>query len=273
MVARRVCEFHVSEREPADAAAAPSRCLKFAGVVWSALVLIATALAPLSGAAEELLLGAAVSLREPLTAIARDFEARHPEARVRMSLGASSTLAAQARAGAPLDVFVSADPRLVDRLEREHWSEARSDIASNALVVVAAVNFRLERPEDLLAVELRRLALPARGVPVGGYARQWLARNGLLEPLADRIIQTEHARATLAAVDAGHADAAIVYVTDLLATPAPRTSLAIATAEQPSIVYTAALRAGARELARTFFDALSDERARARFASAGFGAP
>jgi ABC-type molybdate transport system substrate-binding protein len=47
-------------------------------VVWSALALAATALAPANGAAEELLVGAAVSLREPLTDIAGDFEMRHP---------------------------------------------------------------------------------------------------------------------------------------------------------------------------------------------------
>ena len=173
----------------------------------------------------------------------------------------------------PDDVFVSADPRLVDGLEREEWSEARNDIARNALVVVAASGFTLEHPNDLLASELRRLALPAPAVPVGGYARQWLAHKGLLGPLADRIVQTEHARATLAAVDAGHADAAIVYVTDARATRAARSSLSIPQAEQPAIVYTAALHVGGRELARAFFQALSDENARAHFANAGFGAP
>ena len=273
MVARGVREFHVPERETADGGAAASRCPTLAGLAWSALVLLATTFAASSGAAEELLVGAAVSLRDPLMAIARDFEARHPKARVLLSLGASSTLAVQARAGAPLDVFVSADPRLVDRLERENWGEARSNIARNALVVVATSDFRLDSPEDLLSSELLRLALPAEAVPVGGYARQWLARNGLLEPLADRIVQTEHARATLAAVDSGHADAAIVYVTDVKATPSPRTQLAIAPAEQPEIIYTAALHAGAPALARAFFEALSDERARVHFANAGFGTP
>jgi len=237
------------------------------------LALAATAIVPWSASADELLAGAAVSLRKPLAAIALDFEARHPGTRVRLSFGASSTLAAQARAGAPLEVFVSADPQLVDDLERQRWGEARRDIARNALVVVAASGFELERPEDLLAAELRRLALPVRAVPVGGYARQWLAQHGLLERLEDRIVQTEHARATLAAVDAGHADAAIVYVTDVRATPAARTTLAIPQAEQPAILYTAALRAGAGELARAFFSALSDENARAHFADAGFETP
>ena len=60
--------------------------------------------------AAELVAAGAVSLREPLTAIAREFESRHSPTRVLLTFGASSTLAAQVRAGAPVDVFVSADP-------------------------------------------------------------------------------------------------------------------------------------------------------------------
>jgi molybdate transport system substrate-binding protein len=243
------------------------------GVTWRAVALAALALAPSLAHAEELLIGAAVSLREPIGRITQDFEVAHPGSVVRLSLGASSTLAAQARAGAPLDVFVSADPRLVDRLDREHWGEARSDVARNALVVVAREGIRLERPEDLLSSALRRIALPASAVPVGHYARQWLKQRNLLERLEARIIQTEHARATLAAVDAGHVDAAIVYVTDVRAVSARRTLLAVPEDEQPEILYTAALRMGASETARAFFDALSGAQARRRFADAGFATP
>ena len=74
-----------------------------------ALALAATLAEP--AGAEELLVAAAVSLREPLAAIARRFEAEHPGARVQLALGASSTLAAQARAGAAFDAFIAADER------------------------------------------------------------------------------------------------------------------------------------------------------------------
>lgn len=259
-------EFHVNAAMAAIPRAAPRADAWRAGLA----ALLALLLAP-SADAEDLLVGAAVSLREPLLGIARDFESTRPGSTVRLSFGASSTLAAQARAGAPLDVFVSADPRLVERLEREGWSEARNDVARNALVVVGAPGTPLEQPEDLLRV--RRIALPARTVPVGRYARQWLEQQGLLTKLDTRIIQTEHARATLAAVDAGHADAALVYVTDARAVAAPRTLLALPDDEQPAILYAAALRADASEAAGAFFLALTNASARGRFADAGFGPP
>ena len=273
MVARGVYEFHVSERKRTSACASQRNRWTLARLAVSAIALGSAAIAPLNAAADDLVIGAAVSLHEPLTAIVRDFEAQHGAARVHLSLGASSTLAAQARAGAPLDVFVSADPLLVDRLEGEAWLEARSDVARNAILAIAARDFPLASADDLTAPRLRRLAIPASGVPLGRYAREWLSRRGLLDALAGRIILTEHARATLAAVESGHADAAIVYVTDARGAGPEIARLGIARSEQPDILYVAALRSRAGDLARNFFGALSGATARAHFTAAGFAAP
>ena len=227
--------------------------------------------------AAELVAAGAVSLREPLTAIAQEFESRHPPTRVLLTFGASSTLAAQVRAGAPVDVFVSADPRLVDRLEAEGLvaAGARRDVARNRLVVVAAPGLRapLHRAEDLLAPGIRRIAMPAASVPVGRYAREWLAARGLLVALEDRLVQTEHARATLAAVDAGHVDAAVVYATDARAARAARLAFRVPHAEHPRIVYTAARLARAGPSADALLAFLAGEQARRLLAAAGFEAP
>ena len=75
---------------------------------------------------EDLLAAAAMSLREPFTEIARRYEEQHPADRVRINFGASSFLAAQIRAGAPVDVFCSADDRIVDGLVAEGLVEGRS---------------------------------------------------------------------------------------------------------------------------------------------------
>jgi molybdate transport system substrate-binding protein len=249
----------------------PRRFSAGVALLASATAFAIGSVAPEAARAGEVLAAAAVSLRKPLAGIATSFETKHPSTRVLLSFGASSILAAQARAGAPIDVFVSADPRLVDGLERLRWVAARSDLARNALVVVAASGVPLARAEDLLAPRIARIAVPSAAVPLGGYARSWLSRRGLLERLAGRIVQTEHARATLAAVDAGHADAAIVYVTDAAATRAARTRLEIAPAEQPAIFYTAALRVGADSGARELFEFLQSDTARAQLAAAGFG--
>jgi len=242
-----------------------------------ALALVAIISKP--AGAEDLLVAAAVSLREPLDTIARRFESEHAGVRVQLAFGASSTLAAQARAGAPLDVFVAADEESLDALAAAGLvrEAGRLRIAGNRLVVIASADLRvpLERAADLERPELRRIALPERTVPLGHYAREWLARHGLLAALGPRLVSTEHARATLAAVDAGHADAGIVYATDARAARSARVAFVPPPAEQPRIVYVAAplTRARAPALAERFLAALAGAEARQTLVAAGFAPP
>lgn len=221
----------------------------------------------------ELLIAGAVSLRTPLETIAVGFEAEHPDTRVRLTFGASSALSAQARAGAPIDVFVSAAPRWVDRLAAEDWVAAQRVVAHNRLVVVHASDVALVALDALAAPTVRRVAVPSEAVPLGGYARAWLARRELLAPLRARIVQTEHARATLAAVDAGNADAAIVYATDARIDAPRRGRLDIPDAEQPQIDYVAAVRRRAAPGADDFFAYLASPTARRALEGAGFLLP
>ena len=225
----------------------------------------------------ELVAAAAVSLREPLSAIAREFEAENPGTTVFLTFGASSTLAAQARAGAPLDVFLSADPSLVERLETEGLAAPAStrDCARNGLVGVAAPELEtpLVEPTDLLSPGIRRIAMPAAAVPVGRYAREWLAERELLAAIEERVVQTEHARATLAAVSAGNADAAVVYATDARTTRGAKVAFPVPRSEQPPIVYTATQLTQADPAANAFLDFLSGDRARRHLEAAGFEAP
>ena len=78
-------------------------------------------------------------------------------------------------------------------------------------------------------------------MPLGRYARIWLDRQGLSDSLDSRTIVTEHARATTAAVEHGHADAAIVYKTDALGSSDIEISFEISSVDQPEIIYSAAL--------------------------------
>lgn len=252
--------------------------------VLESLLLTALLAAP-AGAASgpagegELLVGAAVSLHQPATGIARAFEAVHPGTRVRLSFGASNLLAQQVRAGAPIGVLLSADERIVAALREEGLVAAGAErpLASNRLVVVQRSDapFRLSGPEDLTRPELRRIAIPGDAVPVGRYARDWLRSHGLLEALRPRIVATEHARATLAAVDEGHADAAIVYASDARLARSAMLAFPVPAAEQPRIVYAAARLADAPrpDLADAFLAFLAGPEAAAELGAAGLAPP
>jgi molybdate transport system substrate-binding protein len=246
------------------------------GALALALALIVGFFA-MSARAAELNVAAAASLREPLTAIARHCEQLHPGLHVQLSFGASSVLAMQVRAGAPIDVLVSADARIADDLARAGLVAARRGVARNRLVVIASREAapRIEAPADLAAPDVRRIAIPQHAVPVGRYAREWLARRGLLEAVNARTVQTEHARATLVAVDQGHADAAIVYASDARLARSARVAFEIPDDEQPHIEYVAVTLTGARApaLAETFLAFLGGTASREILAAAGFAAP
>jgi len=136
--------------------------------------------------------------------------------------------------------------------------------------VVSAPGVALRTPEDLLALD--RIAAPEYAVPVGRYAREWLAARGLLEPLRAKLIPTEHARATLAAVDQGAVDAAIVYATDVPMARRARLAFEVPAEEQPEIVYAACVLTGgaAPEAARAFLAWWAAPEGRARLEEGGF---
>ena len=93
-------------------------------------------------------------------------------------------------------------------------------------------------------------------MPLGHYARQWLERHGLIDALGDRLVQTADARATLAAVELGQADAALVYATDAALVRRARRVLTPPREEQPPIVYVGALtpRGDAKPEAHAFLE-------------------
>jgi molybdate transport system substrate-binding protein len=221
--------------------------------------------------------GAAASLREAAEQIAARYREANPGAQLELAFGASSELAAQLRAGAPLDLLLSADAEIPRALEAERQAGSLRAFASNRLVVVATPEAapKLAQPADLAGPAIARVALPAPAVPVGHYAREWLSRRGLLAAIEPRVVQTENVRAALAAVEAGHADASVVYATDARIARSARVAFEIPGAEQPRIVYMAAVssRTQQPEAALRFLGFVTGAEGAAILRAAGFGPP
>ena len=228
---------------------------------------------PAPGPGAEILVFAAASLTDALEEIGTDYEAR-TGVRVVLSFAGSNTLARQIQAGAPADVFLSANLDRMNELERAGLvrPEDRVSLLSNrlAVVVAKASSLVVQAPGDL--ERARRLALgDPDAVPAGIDARLWLEGQGLWERLRDRVIPTLDVRAALAAVESGGAEAGIVYRTDASLSSKVRVALEVSAEEGPRIVYPAARLAASRAPeARDFLDHLASPRARAVFARLGF---
>ena len=226
------------------------------GRLLVALVLASAITGPRAARAGDPLVFAASSLIDALTEIGKAWQ-REKGSHVDFAFGASSDLARQVEQGAPADVFFSADPAQMDRLEAAGLVAAadRRDLLSNSLVVVVPADspLRIEAPGDLAGLDRVAIADPD-AVPVGKYARAWLERAGAWEKVLPRVVRTLDARGTLAAVAEGHAAAGVVYRTDAATSGKVRVALEVSREQGPVIVYPVApLRdarhAAARELA------------------------
>jgi len=231
-----------------------------------------------SALAEPLRVFAAASLKESLDQVAKGWRAT-TGVEVSLVFAGSSVLARQIEAGAPADVFFSADREWMDYLqERELIDRAtRLDLLGNALVLIAPsktdMQVELSSPASWsAALGDGRLAIAEiASVPAGRYARQGLNSLGVWDALAGRLAQAENVRAALAFVALGEAPLGIVYVTDARAEPRVRVIVDLPNDSHEPIVYPIArMEAVAREPAGAFIRYLQSAPARAVFVHAGF---
>lgn len=232
---------------------------------------------------------AAASLGGVLDTIARDYT-RVSGQPVRFSFGSSATLARQIAAGAPADVFISADSAWMDQLDEQQSivPASRAVLVGNrlALIAPAARPMRLAiAPGFTLADALTRSGGESAGrlaiadpdsVPAGRYARAALTALGVWDTVSNRLVRGEDVRQALRFVARGEAPLGVVYVTDARAEPAVVLVDVFPAASHPAIVYPMALVArpnANRDGGGAWLRHLQGDAARAALRAAGFTTP
>ncbi|MCY4393728.1 MAG: molybdate ABC transporter substrate-binding protein [Rhodospirillaceae bacterium] len=231
---------------------------------------------------------AAASLKEPLDrAVERLVTQRRciaPGGTIRVSYASSGILARQIEFGAPADLFISADPRWLDYLERRGrvlaLPAARRALFSNRLVAIAhgsGGNVERLAPDSATARLLgrSRLAIGDPGhVPAGRYAMAALKSLGLWRQARRNIVLAANVRIASAYVARREAALAIVYESDAIAEPLVRIVARIPETAHPPIRYDAAIvRGGDAACARRWLEALHSPAFRKFFTDAGYGIP
>lgn len=217
---------------------------------------------------------AAASLTEAFTVLGEQFEAQHPGTDVRFNFAGSSALAQQIIAGAPADVFASADRRQLQRVVDEGLTAGDPQAFATNSLTIAVPRGNPGGVASLgdLADPGLRLVVCAPQVPCGTAARELEQVAGVrLRPDSEE----SDVKAVLAKVQVGEADAGLVYVTDVRTAGGGVEAIAIPQADAARNEYAIAVLADAPhpEPAREFVDLVTSERGRQVLRDAGFGTP
>jgi molybdate transport system substrate-binding protein len=225
-----------------------------------------------AGPGPEILVFGAASLTESLQDLGKAYAAKTGETVV-FSFGGSNDLARQIQAGAPADVFFSADTAKMDALEKAGLVRAgdRREFLSNALVVIvpSASAAKVASAGDLASFPKIGLADPA-SVPVGVYAKTWLTGLGLWEKVEPKVVPMLDVRAVLAAVETDAVPVGIVYRTD--AAIARSAKIVFTVENGPPILYSLAPVAASKNPkgAEAFVAFLAGPAGKAEFTKRGF---
>jgi molybdate transport system substrate-binding protein len=243
------------------------------------LLALCLLLTPLAARAQELTMFAAASLTDAMKDVSAQW-AKAGHQPLRLSFGASSTLARQIEQGAPVNLFASADEKWMDYLADKKLivADTRKDLLGNDLVLVVPA----DKPQhvtigpgfDLLGLlgPNGRIATgdPAH-VPVGLYAEQALKKLGMWDAVQPRLARTDDVRAALLLVERGEAPAGIVYATDAAVSKGVMVAGVFPANSHDPVSYPfAVIKAGDTPEARALMTFLAGPDARAIFDKRGF---
>ncbi|HEX8827173.1 MAG TPA: molybdate ABC transporter substrate-binding protein, partial [Xanthobacteraceae bacterium] len=198
---------------------------------------------------------------------------------VKVSYAASSALAKQIDAGAPADIFISADPDWMNDVEKNNAirPDTRFDFLSNVLVLVEPADSATKvdiKPGFPLAKMLGdgRVAMAdPDAVPAGKYGKAALQKLGVWDAVEGKVARAEDVRAALEFVSRKETPFGIVYQTDAAVDPGVKIAGVFPADTYPRIVYPAALTASSENPeAAKFLAYLRSDAAKPFFTKQGF---
>jgi molybdate transport system substrate-binding protein len=229
-------------------------------VILSFLAVVLSIASDVGRAEEQVRVFAAASLTNAMNDVSARWEA-DGHAKPSLAFGGSSMLAKQIEAGAPADLFASADLSWMDYLDQKGLIDrsSRVNLLGNELVLIAprGRSFPVEMKQgfDIAGAFSGKLCTGEPGVvPVGIYARQALESLKWWTSLESRIVGTEDVRAAMAFVERGECPVGVVYATDAAVSTKVEVIAKFPDETHKPIVYPFATVKGGRTEARAFLD-------------------
>ncbi|MGB6175309.1 MAG: molybdate ABC transporter substrate-binding protein [Methylocella sp.] len=196
---------------------------------------------------------AAASMKTALDAVAAAWKADTGKT-VSIAYASSATLAKQIELGAPADMFISADLKWMDYLEKSKLVRAgtRRNLLGNRLVLIepgdADVKLEIAKGFDLAgaAGDGKIAVCMIDSCPAGIYAKEGLESLGVFAGVEPKLAQASDVRNALNLVSRGEAKFGIVYATDAKADPKVKLVGTFPASSHSPIVYPIALIAASK---------------------------
>ena len=248
--------------------------------VLAALAAIVAVAAPCAADAQDktITVFAAASMKNALDDVDAAFT-RQSGVRIVASYDASSALIEQIEAGAPADVFVSADLKWMDYGSEKKVikDDTRVNLLGNVLVLIAAKDSKIDTVTIAPGFDLAKLAGDGRvatgdvkAVPVGLYAKAALEKLGVWSAVEPKMAMTANVRAALVLVARGEAPLGIVYATDAKVEPGVKIVGTFPDNSHDPIVYPVAATVNAKPETAAYLTFLRSAAAKTIFESYGF---
>jgi molybdate transport system substrate-binding protein len=198
------------------------------------------------------------------------------EFEVEFTFGSSGLLAQQVEAGAPIDVYVSANEEYVEDLN-EQGLLIEDSVQRYALgrIVLWSLDEEIGSSPDVSSLDspdINRIAIGNPDhAPYGVAGREALQSAGIWDDVQDRLVLGSNIRETLQYAESGNVDVAIVALSLALATDEGHWTLIPAEEHEP-IVQTLGIVASTEyeTAARTFVDLLMNDEGRTSLSDYGF---
>lgn len=252
---------------------------------WLALALLGcTLLSSAIASPAPVAIATAANLAHAIEALNAEFKRAAPEIRLTTAVGASGSLFAQARNGAPFDVFLSADTEYPRALVSARAAEAQSlRVFATGRLVAWTTRAGIE-PSDLASAvrsaQVKKVAIaqPATA-PYGRAAQAALETVGAWREVQPKLVFGESIAQTAQFVETGNADLGLVAMSIVLSPrlagrgrwiEVPATLHAGVSLEHAAVLTT---RGAANPSARRYLEFLGSAPAKKILREFGYGVP
>ena len=253
-----------------------SNCHRAIKKLFTTMSIIAlTGFSTMNYAKESTTVFAAASLTNALQDIEKLYEQTY-KTDVKTSFAGSSTLAKQIEAGAPVDIFMSADLQWMDYLQKQGQvnPKNRVNLLGNSLVWIVPKQQKTKL--DVKKGDVPDLVKNSRictgntsSVPVGKYAKAALTSLDWWSTIQPKLVETEDVRGALAFVERGECQFGIVYATDAAISDKVKVVGTFPVGSYPAVVYPVARLDQSAETQR-MFQFIQGKKAEAIFKKYGF---